>query len=254
MRYVTPNEVIHGNGLRIVLVQAMPSPWGQAAKAMMEYKGLAYTAAPWEGGGSNEEIVEWSGSNSAPVVAWNREKPISRWDDILFLTERLAPERPLIPSSIDDRVLTLGLCHEICGELGLGWNRRLSLFKPILDSGEAPQSVARMGEKYGFIPADVASAEARQIASLDALTKRLKRQRDAGSEYFVSKNITAVDFFWAAFCNLFDLPPPEKCPVAEQARPMFELIAEQVRAAVDPILIAHRDRIMAAHFKVPMEM
>jgi len=27
-----------------------------------------------------------------------------------------------------------------------------------------------------------------------------------------------------------------------------------VVAAVDPILLAHRDRIMRAHFKIPMEL
>jgi len=31
-------------------------------------------------------------------------------------------------------------------------------------------------------------------------------------------------------------------------------MAEAVHAAVDPVLITHRDRIMAGHFKLPMEM
>jgi len=152
MQYVSPSELINSDGLRIVLVHYMPSPWGQAAKAMMEYKGLSYKAAPWEGGAQNEEIVAWSGANSAPVVAWNKEKPIYRWDDILYLTERLAPKKPLIPAGREDRVLTLGLCHEICGELGLGWNRRLSMFAPALTSGAAPEGFKKMGEKYGFSP------------------------------------------------------------------------------------------------------
>ncbi|MEQ1890892.1 MAG: hypothetical protein ABL951_17215, partial [Alphaproteobacteria bacterium] len=68
MQYVSPDEVIKSDGLRIVLVKGAPSPWGQAAKAMMEYKGLSYKAAPWAGGAPNEEIASWSGANSAPVV------------------------------------------------------------------------------------------------------------------------------------------------------------------------------------------
>lgn len=254
MKYVSPSELINSDGLRIVLVHYMPSPWGQAAKAMMEYKGLAYKAAAWEGGGANAEIVAWSGANSAPVVAWNKEKPIYRWDDILFLTERLAPQNPLIPAAIDDRVLTLGLCHDMCGELGLGWNRRISMFSPALMSGAAPESLQIMAAKYGYSPGQVGQAEKRQVASLGMLAKRLKSQQAADSEYFVGNSVTAVDFFWAAFSHLFNPSPANICPMPEAARPMFSTISDAVRAALDPVLLAHRDRIMKAHFKIPMEM
>ena len=40
-------EIIDHPGLRIVLVQGTPSPWGQAAKTIFEVKGLDYVAAPW---------------------------------------------------------------------------------------------------------------------------------------------------------------------------------------------------------------
>ena len=36
MEYQEINHVINADGLRIVLVRGFPSPWGQAAKAMME--------------------------------------------------------------------------------------------------------------------------------------------------------------------------------------------------------------------------
>ena len=142
MEYVSPSEVINGDGLRLVLVQYMPSPWGQATKAMIEYKGLSYTAAPWEGGGANEELVAWTGTNDgAPIVAWNEEAPITRWDDILLLLERLAPQKPLLPESRRNRMRVLGLSHEICGPLGLAWNRRLSMFAPMLASGQIPEGL-----------------------------------------------------------------------------------------------------------------
>jgi len=35
---------------------------------------------------------------------------------------------------------------------------------------------------------------------------------------------------------------------------MFIRMAEAVHAAVAPVLIDHCDRIMASHFKLPMEM
>ena len=255
MEYVSPSEVINGDGLRIVLVQGLPSPWGQAAKAMMEYKGLSYTAAPWEGGGANEEMVAWTGKNNgAPIVAWNDEAPIHRWDDILLLLERLAPEKPLIPDSRRDRMRVLGLCYEICGQLGLAWNRRLSMFTPMVASGQAPEGFVLMAKKYDSREEDVVRADERQIATLKVLAGILKAQESAGSDFFIGNSVTAVDFYWASFSNLFDLLSPEKCPMLEQARPMFTSIVDSVRSAVDPILIEHRDRIMAAHFKLPMEM
>jgi len=206
---------------------------------MMEYKGLSFAAAPWEGGGDNPELIAWAGNHGAPIVAWNDEAPIHRWDDILFLLERLAPQV---------------LSHEICGQLGLAWNRRLSMFAPMVASGQAPEGYVLMAKKYGSTEDDVTSADTRQIATLSALATRLKAQQAAGSEFFVGNSISAVDFYWAAFSSLFDLLPPEKCPMPEQARPMFTSMAEAVRSAVDPVLIAHRDRIMESHFMLPMEM
>lgn len=254
MEYSSPSEIISAQGLRLVLVHHMPSPWGQATKAMLEYKGLAFAAAPWEGGGDNPELIAWAGNHGAPIVAWNDEAPIHRWDDILFLLERLAPQASLLPEDRAERALVLGLSHEICGQLGLAWNRRLSMFAPMVASGQAPEGFVLMAKKYGSTEEDVANADARQIDTLNALAARLKAQQAAGSEFFVGNSISAVDFYWAAFSNLFDLLPPEKCPMPEQARPMFSGMAENVRSAVDPVLIAHRDRIMASHFTLPMEM
>ncbi len=45
MPYVTIREAIAAEGLRIVIVQSMPSAWGIAAKAMIEYKGLDFVVA-----------------------------------------------------------------------------------------------------------------------------------------------------------------------------------------------------------------
>ncbi len=69
-------EIIDQPGLRIVMVQGMPSPWAQAAKTIFEIKGLEYGAAPWVPGAANEKIAKWGGETSATLVAWAREKPI----------------------------------------------------------------------------------------------------------------------------------------------------------------------------------
>jgi hypothetical protein len=41
------------------------------------------------------------------------------------LAERLAPQPSLLPVDVMQRALMIGLSHEICGEIGIGCNRRL---------------------------------------------------------------------------------------------------------------------------------
>jgi len=254
MQFISIDEARLRQGLRLVLVRGTPSPWGQAAKAMMEYKGLEFALAGQIPGGANEELVAWAGINSAPVVAWNDEPPLNQWADILFLLERLAPQRPLLPEDIVDRVQVLGFAHAICGELGLGWNRRLSLFQPAFQSGQPPEPVQQMARKYRYNEADAAMAVQRQVATLDLLAAQLKAQRARASEWFVGRTVSALDFYWAAFCNLFDILPQAQCPIAEGFRPMFEYIEPAVKAALDPLLVAHRDRLMGSLLKLPMEI
>ena len=251
MEYQEINEVINTDGLRIVLVQGFPSPWGQAAKAMMEYKSLDYTAGALEARGENAAIVSWAGVNSAPVVAWNRETPLNRWDDILLLLERLAPDKLLVPETQSTRAQFLGLAHTICGQLGFGWNRRLEGIHMGVENGMAPGS---FGEKYGYNKKDGEQARQRSITFLRYLTNILKSQKENGSNYIIGDTLTAVDFYWAAFSNLAAIQSPEDCPLAPEIRTRFERVAPEVSAAVDPILIEHRDRIMHAYFKIPMEL
>jgi hypothetical protein len=120
LEYRRFEEIIDHPGLRMVLVQGMPSPWGHAAKTIFEIKGLDHIAAPWMPGEPNADIVAWGGEASAPIVAWAKEKPINHWIDILYFAERLAPKPSLIPADAMRRALMIGLSHEICGEMGIG--------------------------------------------------------------------------------------------------------------------------------------
>src|ERR1700722_7651887 len=144
----------------------MPSPWGQSAKTIFEIKGLDYVAAPWLAGEPNDEIVAWGGEASAPIVAWAKEKPIHRWIDILYLAERLAPKPSLLPADATQRALMIGLSHEICGEMGIGWNRRLQLFAPMMASGNAPEGISRMSGKDGYNEGDAKTAGERPAGRL----------------------------------------------------------------------------------------
>lgn len=183
------------------------------------------------------------------MVAWNDDPPINRWDDILLLLERLAPEKRLVPENPKERIQVFGIGHEICGELGFGWNRRLDLMRP-----EDGSEVSAFGKKYGYRDADAAVANARVIALMAELTAMLKVQKERGSEFLIGQSVTAADFYWAAFSNFVAIQPHEDCPINPAARPMFENTPAEITAAIDPILIAHRDRIMHTYYKLPLEL
>ncbi len=249
MRYVDINEAIKADGLRIVIVKAMPSAWGVAAKAMIEFQSLDYLCAYQIPMSDNPELLDWSGTNSAPVVAWNNESPLNRWDDILLLLERLAPQSRLVPENPAERIEVFGIGHEICGELGFGWNRRLDLMRPA--TGEQPGPFA---QKYNYREDEAALANTRVIALMAQLAERLKRQKERGSDYLVGQAVTAADFYWAAFSNFVAIQPQELCPINPDARPMFEHTPAEITAAIDPILLEHRDRIMREYYRLPLEL
>ena len=251
LNYQPIKDLIKAEGLRIVLVKGFPSPWGQAAKAMMEYKELSYTVGALEARQDNDLIVRWAGVNSAPVVAWNHEAPINRWDDILLLLERLAPEPALIPEDLPTRAQLFGLGHAICGELGFGWNRRLHGIQVGVEAGIEPGS---FGDKYGYNKTDGEQAEQKSIDFLRHLANILKEQIQAGSTFILGDSLTALDFYWAAFSNLAKIQSAEDCPLDPEIRSRFERVSPAVLQAIDPILIEHRDRIMREHFRLPMEM
>lgn len=253
LNYLEPRDVIGHSGLRLVLVKGLPSPWGQAAKTIFELKGLPFVVGALLPGATNDEYTAWAGENSGPLVAWQDEKPIHRWLDILHLAERLAPAPSLLPADARDRALMIGFSHEICGELGIGWNRRLQLFAPFIDSGKPPEGVARMGSKYRYNAGDAALAGARTAASLRALAAQLKDQYARDQRYFIGDRLSALDIYWTAFANLLDPLPAAQCPMPEDWRPGFVASDPEIRAALDPLLLEHRDRIFKACFRSPME-
>ena len=83
------------------------------------------------------------------------------------------------------------------------------------------------------------------------LAARLKKQKENGSDYLVGNSVTAADFYWAAFSNFVHLQPAEELPVNPDARPMFENTPAEITAAIDPILIEHRDHMTHTYYKLP---
>ena len=164
----------HELPISLVLNSLVPGPWSEAAKGLLHVKGISYLPVAHLGGMENSELVAWTGIANAPVAVYDDERPRAHWSEILMLAERLNPEPSLIPADQSDRVVMMGICHEICGEDGLGWNRRLQLIamnesraraKAATDQPNA--ATERLRHRYSGNAA-MAEAERRMIATLDA--------------------------------------------------------------------------------------
>jgi glutathione S-transferase len=170
------------------------------------------------------------------------------------LAERLAPTPSLLPANATQRALMIGLSHEICGEMGIGWNRRLQLFAPAYASESPPPNISRMGSKYGYNDSDAKAAGERIAESLKALAMQLKSQYARGVRYFIGDALSALDIYWTAFANLLDPLPKEQCPMPDARRAAFAVTDPAIKSALDPLLLEHRSRIFHEHFRDPMEL
>jgi glutathione S-transferase len=252
--YVSVEEAIRRRGLRMVVVGDVPSPWGEAAKGILHIKEIKWVGVRLLY--DSELLKEWAGQRSAPVVVYENERPRSGWSEILLLAERLAPSPSLLPPNPADRALVLGLAHEICGEWGLGWSRRLQLVHAGLhNAGGFPERVCKyLGKKYGYGPEAGAAAGPRVTELLGMLVARLKAQHQAGSRYYVGHSLTATDVYSATFAALFNPLPPEQCPMEAGTRAAFTSRDAHTDAALDPVFIEHRNMMYREHLELPLSL
>ena len=141
------------------------------------------------------------------------------------------------------RDLVLELSNEICGKGGLGWSRRLQLIHAGLNgAGGFPERVAAyLGKKYGYSAEAGAAAGTRVAELLGRLAARLRKQQEAGSPWYFGQTLTAADVYSAAFMAMFRPLPHDQCPMDPTTRAAFETLDARTTAALDPLLIAHRD-------------
>ena len=253
--FVDVEEAKRRSGLRLVLVPGLPSPWSEAAKGILHAKKIPFAAVRMPPG--QNPVTEWTGQQSAPVAMHEDERPRGGWAEILLLAERLEPDPPLVPADPWERAVCLGLAHEICGEMGLGWCRRLAGIDASLESdgrtGFAKGVAQYLAPKYGWQPGCGAETGRRVIDLLGMLARRLEAQRRTGSPYYLGEALTAVDVYSAAFMALFKPLPPEQCPMLEPLRQAFESLDPATAAALDPALLAHRDFVYEKHLLLPLE-
>jgi glutathione S-transferase len=252
MRYIELKEARNLPGLRLVLTKGLPGPWGMAARAILEYKGLEFVAVAQYPGAEDPGLREWTGQTSAPVAIYNDEPPRSQWTEILFLAERLAPDPPLLPRDPLQRATMFGLAREIAGEQGFGWQRRLMMFQPPAGKTQPPANMEAMVRKYGYSSEAAAAAPAASMEVLAALAIHLQDQRRAGSRYFIGATLTALDFYWAVFSNMVDPLPHAVNPMPDFMRKMYILPAA-LRERVDPVLMEHRDMMYREYISLPLD-
>ena len=252
--YVSVDAAIARRGLRMVVVGNVPSPWGEAAKGILHIKGIDWVAVRLAY--DSEPLRAWAGQRSGPVAIYNDERPRGGWAEILLLAERLAPTPSLLPKDVAERALAFGLAHEICGEDGLGWARRLQLIHAGLQGagGFAPRVATYLAKKYGYSPEAGSTAGARVVALLGMLAACLKAQRSAGSRFYLGNTLSAVDIYSATFMALLSPLPEAQCAMDAGSRAAMETLDAATAAALDPMLLEHRDMMYRERLELPLSL
>lgn len=256
--YLSVEEGRARGGLRLVLTAGVPGPWSEAAKGVFHVKGIPFARVRQEAAQANEALVEWTGHANAPVAVYEDEPGRAVWTEIVWLAERLAPEPSLVPSDAAQRALMFGLSHEIAGERGLGWSRRLMMLDgglslPLDDDHPVKQQLRTLAGRYGYTPDAAANAAGRSAAILRLLSKQLADQRAAGRRFLVGDALSALDVYWATFAALIDPLPPDLCPMSEPMRMQYTAKDPVVCDALDPALLAHRDLVYREYLELPLD-
>jgi len=251
MEFIDTAQAKQRSGLRLVTVGGVPSPWSESAKGIFHVKKIPFAGVRFNP--ADTETRAWTGCDNAPVALFADETPRSGWAEILLLAERLRPEPRLIPEDPEQRARFFGLAHEICGEMGLGWSRRVAGVHDSLESdGKAgfPKAIAGyLGSKYGYRGDNGPECRRRAIDVLNLLARCLD-----GRRYYLGDALTALDIYSAAFMGILAPLDPENCPMPDMLRNAFESKDPDTAKALDPILLAHRDFIYREHLELPIEL
>lgn len=245
MEYLPVAEARGMEGLRLVLGVGTPGPWSISARALFDIRKVPFVPVRQDLMQANEDLVAWTGRRNAPVAVFGEEPAVDGWLEIAMLAERLGSGPSLFPDDPVERALAMGFSAEICGQGGFGWSRRITMA-----TTQAPTEVFR---GYGVREGGVPEAAPRVIGILNGLSAQLHRQRERGSDYLVGGRLSVADVHWACFSQLVAALGPEHCTMSDELRALFNTMSPEMRAAVDPILIEHRDRIWERYIGLPLD-
>src|SRR5712692_8356973 len=250
VRWVDLETARATRGLRLAVVTSVPSLWSDAARGMAAVKELDCLAVPFDP--RDESVPRWTGCPNAPVALYADELPRTGWAEILSLLERLGGKVSLVPADPAERASLFGLSHEVCGEMGLGWIRRLLLLHASFSSGGSegfPLPVAKyLARRYGYAKDLVEPARRRFVEILALLDRQLAR---ADGPWFFGPRLTALDVYSAAALGSLVPLPDVVRPMGKTMRPVLEQLDPHLAAAITPALLAHRDRIAPRWFALP---
>lgn len=253
LNYVGVEEAIAREGLRMVVVGNVPSPWGEAAKAIFQIKKIPFAAVRLVY--DNPALARWAGQLSGPVAIYDKEVPRSGWAEILMLAEHLQPTPALLPTDPLQRAQALSIADKFCREGGLGWMRRLQLVHAGMrkDGGFGERVAGYLGGKYGYDAAQAENYGIRVRELLREIGAALRERRREGP-YYLGATLSAADVYSAAFMALF-MPLPEiHCAMHPASRAAFSWLDDETLAALDPLLIEHRDMMYAKHLELPLSL
>jgi glutathione S-transferase len=253
MHVVDFDTALAAPGLRVIVTAGAPSPWSQAALAILRFKKLPLLRVNTRS--SDPAFREWKGSGNLPAVLFDNEPVRTGWAEILALAERLVPDASLIPTNPDERVRTLGLCHELMGEGALLWCARLLAIEAgIATEGREgfPLQAARfLAPRYGHGTVPETRLHARAASALMLLDAELAR---LPGPYFLGDRISALDLYSAAAMNALVPLPDAVCPMAPAMRAAFEWMGKRLADAIPKSLLDHRDYVAARHIELPIEL
>lgn len=252
-QFVDLEDARSAGGTRMTVVSGIPSPWSEAAKGILGIKRIPLKGVRYTPG--NAELNNWTGCHNAPVLKHNDEAALTGWADILVFAERIAPEPSLIPADPEQRALMFGLAHELMGTDGLCWLRRLQ----IVHGGKQMQGRPRqhadyIGSKYGYAADDVARGHQRIIALLNLFAGILNKQTAQQQDYYLGPEPSALDIYSAAAMALFSPLPEADCPMDQGTRMAFSMMDKVTAKNLDPVLLAHRDRMYREHLALPLSL
>ncbi|TFG93891.1 MAG: hypothetical protein E4H11_07820 [Myxococcales bacterium] len=257
--YLEVEEARERRGMRLAITAGFPGPWGEAAKAIHRQKSIPFAMVRQVAGAPNDELFAWTGHRNAPVAVYDDERPRVHWADILAQAEQIAPEPHLVPSDPEERIRMFGLANELCGEAGLGWQRRLRLLDDMRASAEAPGAPQALRdifrglcERYGYSPEAAARSTQCTLEIVGLLRDQLRAQRAAGSSYLIGDRLTALYVYCATFAVLLDPLPEPQCRMDPGLRAGYTGRDPAVRAAAAELL-AHRDFVYREHLGLPLD-
>ncbi len=253
LEYIGVEEAIARQGLRMVVVGNVPSPWGEAAKAIFQIKKIPFAAVRLQY--DNPALTRWAGQLSGPVAIYDNEVPRSGWAEILMLAEHLQPTPALLPADPLQRAQALSIADKFCREGGVGWMRRLQLVHAGLQKsgGFGDRVASYLGGKYGYDAAQADSYGIRVRELLREIAATLRSRRREGP-YYLGATLSAADVYSAAFMALFMPLPDIHCAMHPASRAAFSWLDDETLAALDPVLIEHRDMMYARHLELPLSL